>query len=141
MSNANANSIMPEFCSFVLIQEDGDRLKYKCSKCTHILTMPKTISEPPLIPCRKDLNEQVRQQRSPNLFKKIMNFIKASYRHIITGGKRTSPIERNRRLSICKSCEMFDGRACMKCGCPITAHAKFISKLDWASQHCPLKKW
>lgn len=133
---------MPEFCDFIFIEDVGDNKKYRCSKCTHILTMPKTIQDPPLIPCRKDLNQQrYNKNKLPSFFTRLSNFIRALYRHIISGGKRTSPIERNRRLNICRSCEHFNGHACTKCGCPITAHAKFISKLDWASQHCPLKKW
>lgn len=81
------------------------------------------------------------KHKAPNIVVKAFNFIKALYKHIVSGAKRTSASEREKRYEICKACEFFDGSACTKCGCPISRHARFISKLDWSDQHCPINKW
>ena len=47
------------------------------------------------------------------------------------------------RLAICKRCPLFDGSICRHadCGCRISQQRKFLNKLAWADQSCPLGKW
>jgi len=45
------------------------------------------------------------------------------------------------RFAICQQCEHFDGKACRKCGCPVVRERKFVSKLSWANESCPVGKW
>ena len=135
---------MIDFCNFILVESNKKENKSLCKDCDYVLITPKDV-EPPPIPCRKHLipknfRHKI-QSKSPSIFVKAINFTQALFKHVLSGGERTSPKERNRRLEICKSCEMFDGYSCTKCGCPITAQTKLISKLDWANQHCPIKKW
>ncbi len=73
--------------------------------------------------------------------KKAVNFAKSSVKHIATGMKRCSQEEVNRRFAICQGCEFLKDGACMKCGCPVVREKKFISKLSWANESCPIGKW
>jgi hypothetical protein len=45
------------------------------------------------------------------------------------------------RFAICQGCELLSGGACSKCGCPVVREAKYISKLSWANESCPVGKW
>jgi hypothetical protein len=45
------------------------------------------------------------------------------------------------RFAICQGCEFLSGGACSKCGCTVVRQAKFISKLSWAAESCPVGKW
>ncbi len=46
-----------------------------------------------------------------------------------------SDLERDRRMEICKTCEFFNGKTCLKCGCV----ARWKTKL--ATEKCPVDKW
>lgn len=46
-----------------------------------------------------------------------------------------------RRLAICQGCEHYDGKACTRCGCPVVRESRFVSKLSWANESCPVGKW
>ena len=47
------------------------------------------------------------------------------------------------RLSICEACPYFNGQLCThaSCGCNVSAEPKFLNKLAWADQHCPMGRW
>lgn len=129
--------------------------KYKCSVCgTEFIVSDKHDQTQIKMPCHKKIQNSVLEidskyrpepikvvYKQPNIFIKTYNFLKASVKHILSGARRTSTTERNKRYAICQSCEFFDGSACMQCGCPISRQARFISKLDWSDQHCPINKW
>lgn len=78
---------------------------------------------------------------SVSLLQKAKNFAAAAVQHVAAGAPRATDEEVARRFSICQGCEFYDGKACMKCGCPIVREGKFISKLAWADQKCPVGKW
>jgi hypothetical protein len=131
------------FCEFKPTEEKD---KFICSLCDTILKFhgedtEGTNSDLPLIPCSVKLSRKENENILPSITKRIRNFFKSLYHHVINGAKRTSPKERNRRLEICSKCEYYDGKVCLQCGCPILRQANFISKLDWKEQHCPINKW
>lgn len=77
----------------------------------------------------------------PSLLQKAVNFAKSAAAHVAAGMPRASDEEIERRFSICQGCEHYDGRACTKCGCPVVRESKFVSKLAWANEKCPVGKW
>jgi hypothetical protein len=79
---------------------------------------------------------------SPLTFaQKAKNFAKAAISHVSNGMPTCSDEEVVRRHDICIACEHFVDNSCAKCGCPISRNKKFISKLAWADQSCPIGKW
>lgn len=70
----------------------------------------------------------------PPLPQRAMNFAGAIATAVASGGKRATPEERERRLSICRGCEHFDAgaKACLRCGC----HMPWKVRLE--AWHCPL---
>ena len=77
----------------------------------------------------------------PSVFQKAANFAKSATRHVAAGMPQASEDEVARRFAICEACEHFDGRACKQCGCPVVREKKFLSKLSWANEKCPVGKW
>ena len=75
------------------------------------------------------------------LLQKAKNFATSTARHIAAGAPQASEEEVARRFAICELCEHFDGRACRQCGCPVVREKKFLSKLSWAGESCPVGKW
>ena len=130
--------------------EKIDNNKYKCKNCGNNMTYIDDGTGLPLIPCATKISESITENlnkslqvkpNQPNIFRKGINFLLSAIKHILTGAKRTSKEERDRRLSICTECPYYDGVACTKCGCPITRYQQYISKLDWKDQKCPIGKW
>lgn len=81
------------------------------------------------------------QGGSISLTQKAKNFAFATAKHIAAGSPTCSDEEIGRRHDICLGCEFFKANSCSKCGCPISRDRKFISKLAWADQSCPVGKW
>lgn len=90
-----------------------------------------------------DRAEVIRFQmpRQPTLLQKASNFAASAARHVAAGMPQASDEEVARRFAICEACEHFDGKACRKCGCPVVRERKFLSKLSWANESCPVGKW
>jgi hypothetical protein len=82
-----------------------------------------------------------RPKPGPTLLRKAINFVSAASKHVAAGAPMATEAEVERRYAICRGCEFFDGSACKKCGCPIVREKKFLSKLSWADQSCPVGKW
>lgn len=78
---------------------------------------------------------------SLTLIQKAKNFAASVAKHVAAGMPQASDEEVARRFAICQGCEHFDGKACKKCGCPVVREKKFISKLSWANEKCPVGKW
>ena len=76
-----------------------------------------------------------------SLLAKATNFALAASRHVANGMRRASDEEIAYRFSICETCEHFDGKSCGKCGCPVVREKRYISKLSWAGESCPVGKW
>lgn len=90
---------------------------------------------PPTVPSLK------RGEDAVPFLKKIRNFAVAAAQHVAAGMPTASDEEIIRRHDICQQCEFFKDNSCSKCGCPIYRDKKFISKLAWADQKCPIGKW
>lgn len=78
---------------------------------------------------------------SPSTLEKVKNFAAAAAKHVAAGMPRATDEEVERRYAICQGCEFLKNEACTKCGCPIARRKKFISKLSWANEKCPVGKW
>ena len=77
----------------------------------------------------------------PGLAQKAANFATSAAKHLAAGMPQCSDEERERRFAICQGCEFYDGSACSKCGCPVARERKWLSKLSWAGESCPVGKW
>lgn len=76
-----------------------------------------------------------------SVWQKAKNFAKASAQHVASGAPKCSDEQIAERFAICQTCEFLKDGACEKCGCPVVREKKFISKLSWADQGCPIGKW
>lgn len=74
---------------------------------------------------------------------KIKTFIKALWFHIGAGLPKATQEQINYRFAICEQCDMFDRKnsQCLVCGCNLSKERKFLNKLAWSDQKCPLDKW
>lgn len=77
----------------------------------------------------------------PSLVRRAGNFAASAAKHVAAGLPRATDQEVERRFAICQQCEHFDGKACRQCGCPIVRERRFVSKLSWANEKCPVGKW
>lgn len=78
-----------------------------------------------------------------NQFRRVRNFFKALWWHIYAGFPKSSQSLIDYRYNICINCENFDKKntQCLYCGCNISQQKKFLNKLAWADQKCPIEKW
>ena len=83
----------------------------------------------------------VTQPAKLSLAQKVSNFAASAARHVAAGMPQATEEEVARRFAICEGCEHFDGKACRQCGCPVVREKKFLSKLSWAGESCPVGKW
>ena len=81
------------------------------------------------------------QTAAPSLAQKVANFTTSAVKHVAAGMPQASQEQIDQRFAICRACELFDGKACMKCGCPVVREKQFVSKLSWANERCPVGKW
>lgn len=77
----------------------------------------------------------------PSLMQKAKNFATSAAKHIASGMPRCTQEQIDARFAICQGCEFLKDNACTKCGCPINREKRFISKLSWANEKCPIGKW
>ena len=77
------------------------------------------------------------------LLLRIQTFLKSLFFHIWNGFPKTTQSEIIDRYSICMDCSDFnrDKSECNICGCSISTKSKFLNKLAWADQECPIGKW
>lgn len=76
-----------------------------------------------------------------SLVQKAVGFVTSAAKHVAAGMPAATDEEVARRFSICQGCEFYDGTACSKCGCPVVREKRFVSKLSWANESCPVGKW
>jgi len=70
------------------------------------------------------------------IFEQVAQFTKELTIYIKKGMPNVSPAEYEERLKTCEGCEFITPAfSCGKCGCNMTAKAK------WATSDCPEKKW
>ena len=74
---------------------------------------------------------------------RLQTFLRSLIWHISLGLPKSSQEVINHRFSICNSCNSFDStnNQCNECGCGISNKKRFLNKLAWADQQCPLDKW
>lgn len=110
----------PAACDGCIVAEQGGRL-----------TVDETHAAYP----------RLRPQAGPTLVQMAHNFAKAAAAHVAAGMPQASEDEVARRYAICQQCEHYDGKACRKCGCPVVRERRFLSKLSWANEKCPIGRW
>ena len=79
--------------------------------------------------------------RGPSLAQKAVNLAAAAAQHVAAGMPLCDQSEIDRRFAVCQQCDHYDGTACSQCGCPVVRERRFLSKLSWASEACPVGKW
>lgn len=86
----------------------------------------------------------------PPLHKRLANFSRSSIEHAEAGFPTCTQEQIDQRHAVCVGCELYlpdkdnpaIGHCCHEsCGCPITQLGRYVSKLAWADQKCPLGKW
>jgi hypothetical protein len=77
----------------------------------------------------------------PSFLEKVGHFATSAVKHVAAGAPRCTDEQVAARHAICSACEYFDGKACKKCGCPVSRERTYISKLSWAGESCPVGKW
>lgn len=77
----------------------------------------------------------------PTFAQKLKNFATSAVNHVKAGMPMCTEEQVQRRYDICLGCQFFKDGACQKCGCPLVRERKFISKLSWAHEKCPIGKW
>ncbi len=86
----------------------------------------------------------------PPLGRRLENFTRSAIEHAKAGFPTCTDEQITERHATCLRCELYLPNAenpeighCTHetCGCSITKLEKFVSKLAWADQECPLGKW
>lgn len=74
---------------------------------------------------------------------KLKTFIKSLTFHIYSGLPKSTINEIRYRYNICINCDQFNKNksTCEVCGCNLSTKSKFLNKLAWADQECPIGKW
>lgn len=76
---------------------------------------------------------------------RLTNFSIALAKHVLHGLPAAPKEIIQQRFQICAECPLFNGNACTHedCGCRVGDQEKFLNKLAWADQACPLDppKW
>lgn len=108
-----------------------------------VMAVAVAVSETHVEISAQDFARIRRDYGSPGLaiIQKAANFAASAAKHVAAGMPQASEEEVARRFAICEDCEHFNGRACKQCGCPVVREKKFLSKLSWANEKCPVGKW
>lgn len=86
----------------------------------------------------------------PGFARRLTNFSLAAIKHVMAGMPTCTDEEINQRYAVCRGCKLFrpakdnpDVGHCRHkdCGCSVSQESKFVSKLAWRDQDCPLGKW
>ena len=122
-----------------IVSEDGDAITvdethpaYPREPKPGFVPPPQPVPQPPAL---------AREADPVSWLQKARNFATATAQHIAAGMPTASDEVILERWSICQGCEFLKNDACSKCGCPVARDRKFVSKLAWADQSCPVGKW
>jgi len=85
--------------------------------------------------------EKGENQKPPSLARRLKNFTVSAIGHAVKGMPTCTQEEIDERMSICQGCRYFSNSRCVKCGCACNNNKKFLNKLAWADQECPVGKW
>lgn len=77
------------------------------------------------------------RKTTKTIAEKGVNLSKSVVKHGLNGFKNVSKEAQQRRLDICRGCELYNAEntSCNECGCYLNV------KTSWASESCPLNKW
>lgn len=137
-----------KYCKFILVKEypNNTGFEYRCEVCNRKLTT--LIKKDYLLECYAALSID---KVGPTNLQKAKNFVIATTKHVVDGGRRRSTEEIERIYDICKTCPLFvatnedksAGYCSHKdCGCNLAgSNDKFLNKIAWESESCPLHKW
>ena len=127
-------------------------IRYSAEACTKLRAkcpghngQPKNNGQPNNNgqPKKKPKYEKVKPAGTPSFMKRVGAFGVSSMQHLAKGMPTCTQEQINNRLSICEKneCGAFTGTHCQKCGCGCSKNAKFLNKLAWADQECPVGLW
>lgn len=133
MGNKNQKHDSGSFVSRTLKKINGE---YVCLVCGHAVT---NQNQPHLGECLCS-TPHTKQKFFTHVLK-VANFAASAAKHLAAGMPKATDEQVAERFAICQGCEHFDGKACRKCGCPVVRERKFVSKLSWANESCPVGKW
>jgi hypothetical protein len=117
-----------------------------CVLCGRPRRLPATVGRAVVRTCTAG---KAARYEPPRFLKKLANFTRAALSHALAGAPTCSDEQIRERLTICRGCEHFipdsdnpEIGECSQCGCPASDRLpKFVSKLAWADQECPVGKW
>ncbi len=76
----------------------------------------------------------------PSMARQVTGFIKTAAAVVADGFGRTTPEQREKRLSICRSCDHFR-ESDMRCG-QFNGCGCFLSRaVEWRAKECPIGRW
>ena len=119
-----------------IVSENGDQITVDADHPAY----PRS-PKPGFVPPQPQPPALAREADPVSWLQKAKNFATATAQHIAAGMPTASDEEILRRWTICQGCEFLKNDACSKCGCPVARDRKFVSKLAWADQSCPVGKW
>ena len=131
-------------CVFRLESSDAEWNNHKCIACGYEMRARSADPRKVHRVCGMPDN------RPPGWGQKLANFSIAAIKHVYRGSPSCADEEIADRHAICKGCHLFEPEAdnpevgrCShaSCGCKVYGVAKFVSKLAWRDQTCPLEKW
>lgn len=117
-----------------IVSEDGDTVTVDVDHPAYP-RVARPSPEPTIVPSTEPPREL------PPLAERLANFAASAAKHVAAGMPRATDEQIAERFAICQGCEFLSGGACSKCGCPVVRESRFISKLSWASESCPVGKW
>lgn len=126
-------------CVFKITPLHNGKFLYKCKRptCPNEMTLDK--NDPKMRRECKGLQQS----------KRVFNFTVAAIKHVLRCAPTCTQEEIDARLAVCHKCPLFvkhktnpDIGYCSHkdCGCPLNPKG-FLSKLAWADQICPIKRW
>lgn len=123
-------------CDFVTF----DGINFKCKNCGVELRFTEYQLSDPVFVCNHSIKKN-KNEAYPSFVKKIKNFATAVFDHLTLGMPMATEETIEKRYEICLNCENFSNNSCRLCGCALNRNKKFVSKLAWADQKCPINKW
>ena len=131
----------------------SDRKVYDSPPTRRCTAVPKTDRELTLegrVHSARSPGAELRAPPPPSVFKKLTHFAPALIGHVLGGMPTCSGEQIDARLTICRACPgdhyLRDSDnpnlgVCTNCGCSAGREEKFLNKLAWADQECPIGAW
>lgn len=125
----------------------GDPRRLRCARCNRVSGRTTLAPDRVVANC---LVDNPLPPVLPPLHTRLANFTRAAIEHAKAGSPTCSQEQIDERHATCMACDIYlpsaDNPAIgncthSSCGCPVTRLDRFVSKLAWADQSCPLGKW